>query len=55
MHTAAVNGVRHDKGASNIRHGYGGKQQGRSTGAAYFPEDEVALTGFVKYILFMVI
>jgi len=29
MHTAAVNGVRHDKGASNIRHGYGGKQQGR--------------------------
>ncbi|XP_039814399.1 uncharacterized protein LOC120677316 [Panicum virgatum] len=35
MHTAAVNGVRHDKGASNIRHGYGGKQQGRSTGAAY--------------------
>uniref|UniRef100_K3YG72 DUF7725 domain-containing protein n=1 Tax=Setaria italica TaxID=4555 RepID=K3YG72_SETIT len=35
MHTAAVNGVRHDKGASNIRHGYGGKQQGRSTGTAY--------------------
>ncbi|CAL5013897.1 unnamed protein product [Urochloa decumbens] len=35
MHTGAVNGVRHDKGASNIRHGYGGKQQGRSTGAAY--------------------
>lgn len=29
MHTAAANGVRHDKGASNIRHGYGGKQQGR--------------------------
>ncbi|KAF8758171.1 hypothetical protein HU200_010693 [Digitaria exilis] len=29
MHTAAVNGVRHDKSASNIRHGYGGKQQGR--------------------------
>ncbi|CAL5000087.1 unnamed protein product [Urochloa decumbens] len=35
MHTGAVNGVRHDKGASNIRHGYGGKQPGRSTGAAY--------------------
>ncbi|TKW11556.1 hypothetical protein SEVIR_6G239600v4 [Setaria viridis] len=35
MHTAAVNGVKHDKGASNIRHGYGGKQQGRSTGTAY--------------------
>ncbi|CAO2183918.1 unnamed protein product [Urochloa humidicola] len=35
MHTGAVNGVRHDKGASNTRHGYGGKQQGRSTGAAY--------------------
>nr|CAB3481622.1 unnamed protein product [Digitaria exilis] len=35
MHTAAVNGVRHDKAASNIRHGYGGKQQGRSTDAAY--------------------
>ncbi|WVZ91832.1 hypothetical protein U9M48_037955 [Paspalum notatum var. saurae] len=30
MHPAAANGVRHDKGASNIRHGYGGKQQGRS-------------------------
>ncbi|OEL32885.1 hypothetical protein BAE44_0006097, partial [Dichanthelium oligosanthes] len=29
QHTAAVNGVRHDKGASNTRHGYGGKQQGR--------------------------
>jgi hypothetical protein len=29
MHTGSVNGVRHDKGASNIRHGYGGKQQGR--------------------------
>lgn len=27
--TAAANGARHDKGANNIRHGYGGKQQGR--------------------------
>ncbi|XP_062194849.1 uncharacterized protein LOC133898249 isoform X2 [Phragmites australis] len=43
MHTAAANGVRderagppaHDKGVGNIRHGYGGKQQGRSTGVAY--------------------
>ncbi|XP_062191971.1 uncharacterized protein LOC133895568 isoform X2 [Phragmites australis] len=43
MHTAAANGVRHEragppahyKSVSNIRHGYGGKQQGRSTGAAY--------------------
>ncbi|KAJ1269473.1 hypothetical protein BS78_07G214500 [Paspalum vaginatum] len=35
MHPAAANGVRHDKGASNIRHGYGGKQQGRSTGTAH--------------------
>jgi len=29
MLTAAANGARHDKGANNIRHGYGGKQQGR--------------------------
>lgn len=29
MVTAAANGARHDKGANNIRHGYGGKQQGR--------------------------
>ncbi|KAL6644426.1 hypothetical protein ACP70R_016034 [Stipagrostis hirtigluma subsp. patula] len=39
MHTTAANGVRHertvlpaqDKGVSNIRHGYGGKQQGRAS------------------------
>ncbi|XP_021320281.1 uncharacterized protein LOC8060899 isoform X1 [Sorghum bicolor] len=35
MVTAAANGARHDKGANNIRHGYGGKQQGRSTGTTY--------------------
>jgi hypothetical protein len=29
MLTAAANGARQDKGANNIRHGYGGKQQGR--------------------------
>ncbi|AQK57833.1 uncharacterized protein LOC100383560 [Zea mays] len=33
--TAAANGARHDKGTNNVIQGYGGKQQGRSTGMAY--------------------
>ncbi|XP_008646685.1 uncharacterized protein [Zea mays] len=32
---ATANGARHDKCANNTRHGYGGKQQGRTTGTTY--------------------
>ncbi|XP_015695998.2 uncharacterized protein LOC102719038 isoform X2 [Oryza brachyantha] len=38
MHAVSANGVRHERSglpAGIIRHGYGGKQQGRSTGPAY--------------------
>ncbi|TVU04729.1 hypothetical protein EJB05_47873 [Eragrostis curvula] len=51
MHTTSANGVRQERagqGVNNIRHGYGGKQQGRydtisdcRLGQGTFPEDEV--------------